>query len=221
MAKKIRVPIRRSSARLAGKWFDDECVRLGSLAGSFRPDTLHFLRSLSRRTGPEIVSIELDRAFAERFVLGWRIIFQRHNPTLLVQTRPHPEQLKDGVAAMAEIVSEIHSRLRRQRGHPRTDVDPLAYYRAHQKHKALPRTKGGAGIPDASLRTLAAQWGIDSKNTQHKLLKAGRAFDDEMAKLKEALPESAQLLFVLTDPMDVEKGGVACVAIPPDDKSVD
>ncbi len=200
MTNLVKVTIRVEAMRLAGAWVEEELARIPTLARRFHPDTLKFLRKLSKRSSPRI---EVDRGFAERFVAGWRVIFQDVAPVLLLRevdanTRRMPEDAPlpiDGPHAMAEVVLDIQAALTRPRGRQHR-VDPVEAFEANESHKRQ-RQRDLRGAISAHERA-AEELGV-SKNTLTTAVKPGRETRQEEAQKLAQLPPGAVPLFHLLD----------------------
>lgn len=212
----MRIALRVKAMRVAGKWFQD------SLSPKARQDlpkeTFDLLDSLARRSGNYI---EIERALAERFVVGWTDIIEQHRPDLLLQVRPCTGAPASGEEAVAEIVADIREALRRGRGRP-PKIDPLVAYEANQKHKRSRKMRSSSGAHGRYSHELVAEsLGVSSKGNLAAAIRKGLETATNISKAKAMLPDGAEVLFVLTDSHDGGKSGVLVASVPPLKKDVD
>lgn len=208
---KIRPALRVVAMRVAGKWVLDSGQKLPK-------EKFDFLVSLSRRSGN---FVQMDRAFAERFVSEWTSVIKQHRPDLLLQVRPCSGTPASGEEAIAEIVADIREALGKGKGRP-PKIDPLAAYEANLKHKRS-RTRSSSGVSgDAySSELVAESLGVKSKTSIEAAIPKGRETATNISKAKAMLPDGAEVIFVLTDSHDGGKSGVLVASVPPLKKVVD
>ncbi len=184
----IRVKIRVEAARVAGKWFEQEIAHRPQLRSRLQPDSTDFLAGLSRRSSP---TIKLERAFAQRFVDAWAEVFNRCGRSdLLLQIAHHEDRAPvQGVEAIAELVGDIASTLRRGGGRPEK-VDPLEALDAVKSAKKTRQRKSR----DSTIELAAEALGV-SVNTAKNARKKGKAI---VEKVRAAIGD-AEPIVVLTE----------------------
>lgn len=186
---KVTIPV--EAMRVAGAWVDSGLAKNPGLDQRMQPDTIGFLRSLSKRSGTRI---ELTRDFAERFVMAWLKVFESTEPLLLWNPSPI-----DGPRAMAVVVSAIAGAIRRKPGRqPR--IDPIETYVANEKHKRT-RLRTGAGKPALQYahELTADDMGVSNKGTIAEAVKHGKETVDEWRVKAAQLPNNAEVLIQLVD----------------------
>lgn len=204
-AQNIRVGLRVSAMRVAGKWVLDSGQKLPK-------EKYDFLVSLSRRSGN---FVEIDRAFAERFVAEWTSVIEQCRPDLLFQVRPCSGTPESGEEAIAEIVADIREALEKGKGAP-AKIDPLEAYEANLKHKrSRTRTSSGVAGDPYAIELVAESLGVKSKTCIEAAIRKGRETATNISKAKAMLPDGAEVLFVLTDSHDGGKSGVLVASAPP------
>lgn len=196
--------------RLAGAWFLGHLEAHPRLRQRFRADTLEFMSSMSIRSGGEI---KIDRAFAERFVMGWRLLFRSTAPHLCLQARPHLAPATSGEEAIAEIIADIGAALRRRRG--REPIDPLEAFDINEGHKRTRRRSTAGCVGDEYAHELTARdLGVSSKGAVSEAITKGKRCVAAINQAVSDLPPGSTHLATLTDAHAGCLQGVSAFLVP-------
>lgn len=211
----IKVKVRVQAARAAGRWFADELAKHPGLDAKFGPSTVAFFMGLVRRS---TTTLELDRAFADRLVHGWRLTFRlMERNDLLLAVGPDERAPVIGIDALAEIVNDIGAALAAPEGRP-PKVDPLEAAEAVERARRRRRRGDKQGAADMAVAELSKELGehvglTALETAAAKGRRVRKNLDARFEDVAAAFPGAAvDPLFVLTT--DGTEGAAAVIVRP-------